>query len=83
MDKGARNSDIQRMFNVPESTVRSIRKQRDELKKNYALAKKYFGGSGTNKQRVKQATVHNSIMMVVEHYLFKWINRRNKERNKG
>lgn len=79
MDQGARNIDICRMFNIPESTVRSMRKQRDELKANLRLAKKYFGAPGAGPRKVSTVMDHSRIMIVVEHFLHKWVTRRHRE----
>ena len=42
LDEGARNCDIVKALNVPESTVRRLRKSKDEVKKQCANARKYF-----------------------------------------
>ena len=78
-DRQDRNN-ICRMYNVPESTVRSMRKQNSEIKKNLALAKKYFSPSGVGnhsggERSVKTVTDYNKVMIILEHYLLRWINR--------
>ena len=84
IDQGARNVDICHMYNVPESTVCSMRKQNSEIKKNLALAKKYFSPSGVGnhsggERSVKTVTDYNKVIIILEHYLLRWINRRNDE----
>ena len=59
IEGGARNIEIVRKLNCPESTVRNIKRNLEETKKSIALAKKYYGSDGNNKQAMKDKSYRN------------------------
>ena len=77
IDEGSRNCDIVRVLNVPESTVRRLRKAKEDIKKQCEIARKYFtckpGSSGQGQHGPRRAmrdqTLHNHMLIITEHYV--------------
>ena len=65
---GARNTEIVRKLNCPESTVRNIKRNFEETKKSIALAKKYYGSDGNNKRAMKDKSDRNRLLVITEHF---------------
>ena len=74
IESGARNIDIVRKLNCPESTVRNIKRNLEETKKSIALAKKYYGSDGNAKRAMNDKGDRNRLLVITEHFLvsLKW-----------
>ena len=80
IEDGARTCEIVKVMGVPESSVRNIRKKKDEIKASLKVTEKYFsGGAGAAKRTMHDTSVKNRNLVITEHYLMKYICRRLKE----
>ena len=75
MDNGARTCDIMRKFNCPESTVRSLRKN----KENLAASVKVFSRF-PSARTLADTSQRNRLLAIMEHYLNEWVIRRDREK---
>ncbi|KAK3888476.1 hypothetical protein Pcinc_007470 [Petrolisthes cinctipes] len=64
IESGARNIEIVRKLNCPESTVRNIKRNLVEIKKSISLAKKYFGSDGNAKRAMKDKGDRNRFVLL-------------------
>ncbi|XP_045128616.1 tigger transposable element-derived protein 1-like [Portunus trituberculatus] len=75
MNNGARTCDIMRKFNCPESTVRSVRKN----KENLAASVKVFSRF-PSARTLADTSQRNRLLAIMEHYLNEWVIRRDREK---
>ena len=71
---GIKTVHICRAMNVPESTVRSMKRQQATLPATLDIYAKY----GDNNKRM-MTSERSRLLSIVEHYLVKWITRRDKD----
>lgn len=80
IEEGAKTCDIVRQLNVPESSVRNMRKRKDEIKATLKVTEKFFcGGVGGARRAMHSTTENNRLLVMTEHYVMKWLARRLKE----
>ncbi|KAK3890790.1 hypothetical protein Pcinc_005288 [Petrolisthes cinctipes] len=77
IEDDAKTCEIVKLLNVPESSVRNIRKKKDEIKAAIKTTTKYFmGGAGGARRAMHDTTEKNRLHVVTEHYVMKWLARR-------
>ena len=82
LEKGYKTCDIVQQLNVPESTVRNIRKNKEKLKATVRVTQKYFGASevASHTGRIThELSQRNELLLLTEHFVMVWLKRRLSE----
>ncbi|KAG7177225.1 Tigger transposable element-derived protein 1-like 172 [Homarus americanus] len=74
--KGMKTSEIRRLTDAPESTIRTLKQNKGAIKQQMDIGKKYFG---THKRMSADTSEYCKIIAITEAYLSKWLSRRVKE----
>ncbi|XP_050730733.1 uncharacterized protein LOC127005682 [Eriocheir sinensis] len=81
IERGWKNCEIQKATGVPESTLRSIKKRKEDLKKSIELAKKYYSdNSSASTTLMNELTDRRRLISTTEHMLVTWAQKRLKEK---
>ncbi|KAG7161809.1 putative CENP-B N-terminal and Tc5 transposase DNA-binding domain-containing protein, partial [Homarus americanus] len=71
---GARTCEIMRRFNCPELTIRSLKKNKEALTASVNIFSRF-----SNSRTFYGTSQQNLPLVITEHYLHKWVERRNCE----
>ncbi|KAG7163041.1 CENPB DNA-binding domain containing protein 1-like 16 [Homarus americanus] len=70
----ARTCEIMRRFNCPESTIRSFKKNKEALTASVNIFSRF-----SSSRMFSDASQRNLLLVITEHYLHKWVEKRNRE----
>lgn len=81
IERGWKNCEIQKATGVPESTLRSIKKRKDDLKISLELARKYYSdNSNASNMLMNELTDRRRLISTTEYMLLSWAQNRLKEK---
>ncbi|KAK3880664.1 hypothetical protein Pcinc_014822 [Petrolisthes cinctipes] len=80
MDDGLKIYEIHCLTGFPQSTIRTMKGKKEDIKKSLSLVKKYFAANPSSQRRLTCTySESNRLIAMTEYYVEKWLSRWAKE----